>query len=84
MDIIPLLPSHLHKEDDTGNSKEEAKNQGQDVTWREEGRGCLRESKGVCFHLPPTPAPSSPAAPVSQNSAETRKGVGMDTQEGAR
>lgn len=41
--IIPLLPSHLHKEGDAGNSKEEAKNQGQDVAWREEERDCLRE-----------------------------------------
>lgn len=41
--VIPLLPSHLHKEGNAGNSKEEAKNQGQDVTWREEERGCLRE-----------------------------------------
>ena len=32
-----MLPSHLHKEDDTGNSKEEAKNQGQDVTRIETG-----------------------------------------------
>lgn len=41
--IIPLLPSHLHKEGDAGNSKEEAKNQGQDVAWREEERDCFRE-----------------------------------------
>lgn len=41
--IIPLLPSHLHKEGDAGNSKEEAKNQGQDVAWRKEERDCLRE-----------------------------------------
>lgn len=40
--IIPLLPSHLHKEGNAGNSKEEAKNQGQDVAWREEERDCLR------------------------------------------
>ena len=40
---IPLLPSHLHKEGDAGNSKEKAKNQGQDVSWREEERDCLRE-----------------------------------------
>lgn len=29
---MSLLPSHLHKEGDAGNSKEEAKNRGQDVT----------------------------------------------------
>lgn len=39
--VLPLLPSHLHKEGDAGDSKEEAKNQRQDVTWRER-RGCLR------------------------------------------
>lgn len=41
--IIPLLPSHLHREGDAGNSKEEAKNQGRLIALEGGRKGCFRE-----------------------------------------
>lgn len=87
---LPLLPYHLHKEGNAGDSKEEAKNQGQDVTWRER-RGCLRMCRGV-RRVPPEPAAVFPSFQpqvlrcpqcLPQN-LEASQGMGVETQEGVR